>query len=99
MEYFEAMAIAAADLTDLDAAVRGVLDRHWPLEERLSRDPAGLAGLWNRAAEHDWLGLGDEEVLPLAVRVLGELGRANCGIPLPDALVASSLLAGTVYPE
>ncbi|MDX6569920.1 MAG: hypothetical protein QOH15_2498, partial [Gaiellales bacterium] len=77
----------------------GVLDRHWPLEERLSRDPAGLAGLWNRAAEHDWLGLGDEEALPLAVRVLGELGRANCGIPLPDALVASSLLAGTDYPE
>ncbi|MDX6471906.1 MAG: hypothetical protein QOK22_722, partial [Gaiellaceae bacterium] len=28
MEYFEAMAIAAADLSDLDAAVRGVLDRH-----------------------------------------------------------------------
>jgi len=92
------MAIAAAELTDLEAAVRGVLDRHWPVEQRLSRDPDGLGELWARAIEHDWLDLAGDEALPLAIRLLGELGRANCGIPLLDALVASSVLAGTDHP-
>jgi alkylation response protein AidB-like acyl-CoA dehydrogenase len=99
MEYFEAMAIAASELTDLEAAVRGVLDRHWPVEQRLSRDPGGLGELWARAIEHDWLDLAGDEALPLAIRLLGELGRANCGIPLLDALVASNVLVGTTYAE
>jgi alkylation response protein AidB-like acyl-CoA dehydrogenase len=99
VEYFETMAIAAAELNDLEAAVRGVLDRHWPAEQRLSRDPGRLGELWARAIEHGWLELEGDEALPLAIRVLAELGHANCGIPLLDALVASSVLAGTDYSE
>jgi alkylation response protein AidB-like acyl-CoA dehydrogenase len=93
------MAIAAVELKDLEAAVRGVLDRHWPVERRLTRDAAGLAEMWGQAVEHDWLGAGDDEALPVVIRVLGELGRANCGLPLLDAFVASSVAAGTGLAE
>jgi alkylation response protein AidB-like acyl-CoA dehydrogenase len=99
VEYFEAMAIAAVELTELEAAVRGVLDRHWPSERRISRDSSGLGEMWQQAIEHDWLDLGGDEALPVAIRVLGELGRANCGIPLLDAFVASAVLSRTDYAE
>ena len=89
------MAIAAAELTELEGAVRGVLDRHWPAERRISRDGSGLGEVWTQAVEHGWVDLGSDEDAAAALRIFGELGRANCGLPLIDAFAARALLGDT----
>jgi alkylation response protein AidB-like acyl-CoA dehydrogenase len=93
------MRTAAPELTDLQAAVRGVLARHWPLEARISRDPAPLAGMWQEAAAYGWLDLAGDEGLAPVLRILAELGAANCGIPVLDAFVAAHVLRDTEIAE
>jgi len=86
--------VAASELTDLRSAVRGVLERYWPTESRLGRDPAPLTAVWEQAVSLGWAELGEESATAL-LTVLEELGQANCGIPVLDAAVAHALLAGT----
>jgi len=92
-------AAGAAELSDLQAAVRGVLDRHWPLEVRIDRDPAPLAAMWRTGVEHGWTELAGDDALALLLSMLDELGAANCGLPLLDAFVAARVLRGTDLPE
>ena len=93
------MRTAPAELTDLQAAVRGVLDRHWPHECRISRETAPLAEMWKQAIEHGWLDLAGDDELPAVLRILEELGAANCGLPVLDAFVAQRILRETDVAE
>ncbi len=90
------MAVVAAELNDLRAAARGVLDRHWPLERRLGRDGTELSTVWEQAIGLGWTELDATEAWAL-LSLLDELGRANCPIPLLDACVVASVLDGTAF--
>ncbi|HEY4413579.1 MAG TPA: acyl-CoA dehydrogenase family protein, partial [Gaiellaceae bacterium] len=91
------MAVAAAELSDLRAAARGVLDRHWPIESRLGRAGTELRAVWDQAVALGWTEL-DASEAPALLSLLDELGRANCPIPLLDACAAASVLESSAFP-
>jgi alkylation response protein AidB-like acyl-CoA dehydrogenase len=100
MNHLDATSVADADLRDLEAAVRGVLERHWPIECRTGRGAQlHLETMARETFEHGWLEPIINLSLPVVVSILTEFGRANCGLPLVDALVAAQALSGTDVPK
>ena len=87
-------------LSMLRAAVRGVLERHWPAADalRLGGEPPAVRELWRLAAELGWTAFaprGDGGGVAAALVVLEELGRAACPLPVLGSLLVMASLEGT----
>jgi len=71
----------------------------WPAADAatLAEQPEALRRVWREAAAQGWTGLSlddPETGLPIALALLQESGRGACPIPLMDACLAATALAG-----
>ncbi len=84
-------------------AARALLDAEWPSQHAaaLAMRPDEVRRLWQHAVRQGWsqLDLNDPEFgLAAALVLQQELGRAECPLPLADALLADAVLATSTQP-
>lgn len=89
----------SAELVMVRDAARALLDAEWPSQRAaaMAMRPDELRRLWQHATRQGWtqLELGDRELgLAAALVLQQELGRAECPLPLADALLCDAVLAG-----
>lgn len=93
----------SAELEMVRDAARSLLDAEWPSQQAaaLAVRPEELQRLWRHAVRQGWtqLDLHDRELgLAAALVLQQELGRAECPIPLADAVLCDAVLAGASGP-
>ncbi len=93
----------SAELVMVRDAARALLEAQWPTAQAaaLALQPDALRRLWRHAAQQGWtqIDLFDREMgLPAALVLQQELGRAECPLPLADALLADTVLAACATP-
>lgn len=82
-------------------AARRLLAAHWPSARAAAPagQPDALQGMWQLAAAQGWtaVGLGEDALagLPAGLVLQQELGRADCPLPLLDAMLANAALAAS----
>lgn len=94
----------SSELVMVRDAARSLLDAEWPTAQAAeqAQRPDELRRLWRHAARQGWTGLAldDPELGLAAVLVLQqELGRAECPLPLADALLADAVLTASTQAE
>lgn len=90
----------SAELVMVRDAARALLDAEWPSQHAaaLAMRPDEVRRLWQHAVRQGWsqLDLNDPELgLGAALVLQQELGRAECPLPLADALLADAVLAAS----
>lgn len=85
-------------------AARALLEAEWPSTQAaaLAQQSAELRRLWRHAVQQGWttLELDDRELgLAAALVLQQELGRAECPLPLADAVLADAVLAESTQSE
>ncbi|MCW5654357.1 acyl-CoA dehydrogenase [Hydrogenophaga sp.] len=88
----------SAELTMLRDAARDMLATHWPSVSAAAwaQQPDALLRLWRQAVRQGWTGLELDDVdmgLAAALVLQQELGRAECPLPLTEAVLAEAVLA------
>ncbi|MGE0098002.1 MAG: acyl-CoA dehydrogenase family protein [Hydrogenophaga sp.] len=93
----------SAELVMVRDAARALLDAEWPSQQAaaLAMQPQELRRLWQQAVRQGWtqLDLDDRELgLAAALVLQQELGRAECPLPLADAVLCDAVLGASPLP-